>query len=123
MSISSTANIGFGIIIKGDDSDALEKIMEFCEGTDVDTIEDSLDSDLLLVDATGSLLFGGEGNDIVLVVADTYRNFDITSSDFAGVFRIGEDGVSDDGIEELRKFCENIGLETTASWLAWNSAS
>jgi hypothetical protein len=126
MSITTTAAIGFGILIKADDADARERIQELCEDVDQYTIEDHLVTSgfqHIMVDAAGSLLFGYEGNDLVIVAKDTYRDFDIRSSEFAGAFRVDESGVSDEAIDELRMFCQNIGLETTASWLAWNKAS
>lgn len=126
MSITSTAAIGFGILIKSDDSDARERIQELCDYVDEYTIEDYLVTSgfqNIMVDAAGSLLFGYEGNDLVIVAKETYRDFDIRSSGFAGAFRVDETGVSDESIDELRMFCQKIGLETTASWLAWNKAS
>jgi hypothetical protein len=82
-----------------------------------------LESEYLVTEATGSLLFGYEAQDLVVVVADTYRDFDIMSSGFAGVFRIDTDYVIPEGIEALREFCEKVELDTTAGWIAWNKAS
>lgn len=128
MSITSVAAVGFGIIIKGDDTDTIERVNKFCEdGYDlqdaVAAVLEILESEHLVVGIAGETLFGYQAQDVVVVVADTHRDFDILSSGFAGVFRIGEDGVIPEGIEELRAFCEKIGLETTASWLAWNGAN
>ena len=128
MSVSATSAIGFGVIIKGNDTGLLERLAKVGDTRDY-PFEDVLEilknirSEHLLVDVAGSTMLGYEENDLVLVVADTYRDFNIMSSGFAGVFRIGEDGVSDEGIAELRAFCESVGLEATASWLAWNTAS
>jgi hypothetical protein len=128
MGVKCTAAIGFGIIIKGDDMDTIERVNKFCGDSEnlLESVKDVLEisgSEYLVADMTGNTLLGYEAQDVVVIVADTYRDFDIMSSGFAGVFRIDTDYVIPEGTEELHAFCEKIGLETTASWLAWNNAT
>jgi hypothetical protein len=126
MSVKGTAAVGFGIIIKGNDVDAVGRVIELGDEFEADSIEaipDAAGFQHLMIEAAGSLLFGYDKNDLVIVVKDTYREFDIMSSGFAGAFRIDENGVSEEGINELREFCAKTGLETAAFWMAWNAAS
>lgn len=125
MSVKGEAAVGFGIIVKGDDVDAIDRVIGLGDDFEAESIEDipgAAGFQHIMIAAAGSLLFGYDKNDLVIVVKDTYREFDIMSSGFAGAFRIDENGVSDEGINELRDFCAKVSLEPTPSWVAWNSA-
>lgn len=125
MSVKGEAAVGFGIIVKGDDVDAISRVVALGDDFEAESIEGipgAAGYEHIMIEAAGSMLFGYDKNDLVIVTKDTYREFDIMSSGFAGAFRIDENGVSEAGVNELRDFCAKVSLDATPSWVAWNAA-
>lgn len=125
MSVKGEAAVGFGIIVKGNNVDAIDRVIALGDDFEAESIEGipgAAGFQHIIIEAAGSMLFGYDKNDLVVVVKDTYREFNIMSSGFAGAFRIDENGVSDEGVNELRDFCAKTSLDGTPSWVAWNAA-